>query len=572
MKTITIKRISIQMFLLVLLTFCTGLAMPPHPDLINQIQQGKMAGSYLINQKSFQERGINTPAYHPVNSVYKKGTAPFGEFKPLVLLVDFSDKSSVTDPLFFDALIFSQESNSVRDYYKEISYGNLDIIPTDLPSDIGWLRAPRTYEHYVNLQYGLGYYPQNSQKLVEDLVGLVDSMIDLSVYDNDIDGFVDAVVIIHSGAGAEFTSNPSDMWSHKWSLPFPLSSDDGVTIKDYTIQPEYWQSSGDMTIGVFCHELGHIFGLPDLYDIDGDSKGIGTWSIMSYGSWNGYLGSSPAHPDAWCRYQLGFVDPVSIHDNFEEINVAAVEEVDVIYRLWSYGESGNEYFLVENRQKVGYDSYLSGSGILVWYVDEDVFYNTCQWYPGHVQYGHYKVALKQADGLWQLEKSINYGDAGDPFPGGLLNFNFNSNSSPNSKDYMGLETYVGVNNISPSSQVMTCDFLVKPSDIDEINQNEPSDFALKQNFPNPFNSFTIISFNVYANKGTENHPIHTDLVIYNIMGQKVKTLVNETKAEGPYEILWDGKDDEGNELSSGIYLYKLKIDNFQNTKKMIILK
>ncbi|MGB2696469.1 MAG: M6 family metalloprotease domain-containing protein, partial [Candidatus Zixiibacteriota bacterium] len=448
MKPKALRWITIQIVKLVLFTFCTGLAMPPHPDLTEQFKQGKVAVPYLIQQSSFQERGINSPTYHPVNSLYRKGTAPFGEFKPLVLLVDFSDNISITDPEYFDSLIFSQESNSVGDYYREISYGNLNIIPTDLPSDIGWLRAPQTYDHYVNYQHGLGYYPYNSQKLVEDLVGLVDSMIDLSQYDNDSDGLVDAVVVIHSGSGAELTGNPSDMWSHKWSLPLPLVSGDGVAVRDYTIQPEYWYSSSDMTIGVFCHELGHIFGLPDLYDIDGDSKGIGEWSVMAYGSWNGYSGSSPAHPDAWCRYKLGFTEPIVICDNFLEMAVPAVERVDAVYKLWSFGESGNEYFLVENRQKIGYDSHLSASGILIWHVDETISYNNCQWYPGYTQYGHYKVALKQADGLWQLEKSINRGDTGDPFPGSSVNFNFNSTSSPNSYNYLEGETCVSVNNIS----------------------------------------------------------------------------------------------------------------------------
>ena len=569
----TIKQIAIQIPVFVILIFCTGLSMPPHPDLNDQIKMGKVTAPYLTHQKSFQQRGINSPTNHPVNSLYKKGTAPFGEFKPLVLLVDFSDKISVTDPILFDALLFSQESNSVRDYYREISYGNLDITPIDLPSDIGWLRAPQTYAYYVDFQHGLGYYPNNSQKLVEDLVGLVDSVVDLSLYDNDSDGFVDAVIVIHSGTGAEFSGDPNDMWSHKWSLPFPLSSDDGVIIRNFTVQPEYWQSSGDMTIGVFCHELGHIFGLPDLYDIDGDSKGIGEWSIMAYGSWGGYLGASPAHPDAWCRYKLGFADPVQINDNYTEIVVSAVEETGSIYKLWSYGESGNEYYLVENRQKIGYDSYLPGSGILIWHVDEDIHYNTCQWYPGHTQYGHYKVALKQADALWQLEKSINYGDVGDPFPGGSLNSNFNSTSSPNSKNYVGLETYVAVNNISPSAQEMTCDFLVKPSDVlDEIDQNELSDFTLKQNFPNPFNSFTIIPLMVHGQRGVENHPVQTTLIIYNIRGRKVKTLVNDARVKGYYEILWDGKDNEDNELPSGVYFYRLQTDNFQKTKKMILLK
>jgi immune inhibitor A len=574
MKLKFLRRISLQTFKLLLFTFCTALAMPPYPDLTDGIKTGKLASpDYLSDHLNYRERGINSPTYHPINSLYKKGTAPFGEFKPLVLLVDFSDKVSGTSTEYFDNLIFSGGSNSVRDYFREISYGNLDIISVDLPSDIGWLRAPQTYEYYVDHLFGLGYYPHNSQKLVEDLVALADSLVDLSQYDNDYDGYVDAVIVIHSGTGAEFTADPEDMWSHKWSLPLPFTSGDGVMIRDYTVQPEYWRWSGDMTIGVFCHELGHIFGLPDLYDIDGDSKGIGEWSLMAYGVWNGNLGSSPAHPDAWSRIELGFVDPVVISENHQEINVPAVEETGVIYRLWSYGESGNEYFLVENRQKMGYDSHIWSSGLLIWHVDETMLYNNCQWYPGYTHNGHYKVALKQADALWQLEKNMNYGDGGDPYPGNFLNSNFNSSTSPNSHNYLELETHVGVNNINSSAGMITCDFLVRPLDIkDEAKQIELSDFTLKQNFPNPFNSSTIISFRVRREQKTVKSSIPTTLKIYNVIGRMVRTLVNEEKPAGEYQVTWDGKDGDGNELSAGVYFYRLKTKSSQETKKMILLK
>ncbi len=569
------RRVFLMVCKLVLYTFCSTLAMPPHPDLADRIKKGEVAlPALLLQLNHYQDRGINSPTYHPNNSLSKKKEVHLGELKPLVLLVDFPDNSSQVHPAFFDTLVFSLESNSVRDYYREISYGNLDIIPITYPSEIGWFEAPQTYQYYANHQNGLGNYPQNSQKLVEDLVELVDSAVDFSQYDSDLDGFVDALIVVHSGTGAEFSGSPDDIWSHKWSVPYPFKlSDEGVGIKHYTMQPEYWQWANDMTIGVFCHELGHILGLPDLYDIDGDSKGIGEWSLMAYGSWNGPLGSSPAHPDAWSRFQLGFADPILISDNSQAMAVPAIEEFSAIYRLWTYGESGNEYFLIENRQKIGYDSYLPGSGLLIWHIDESMYYNNYQWYPGYTHNGHYKVALKQADGLWQLEKNINRGDGGDPFPGSSANFDFNSTSSPNSNNYLELGTHVGVNNISSSASIITCDFLVKPLDVkDEVKQSELPDFTLKQNFPNPFNSSTTISFSVHSSQRRVSSCSQTNLVIYNILGQKVRTLFNEVKPEGDYEAIWDGRDDAGVELPSGLYFYRLKSNNSQKTKKMILLK
>ena len=115
-------------------------------------------------------------------------------------------------------------------------------------------------------------------------------------------------MIIHSGPGAEFTGNVNDIWSHKWGIT--PQSRDGVLISSYAIMPEYWSTPGDITIGVFAHELGHVFGLPDLYDRDGSSRGVGRWSLMATGAWNGSLGNSPAHLDAWCKVQLGFVTPI----------------------------------------------------------------------------------------------------------------------------------------------------------------------------------------------------------------------------------------------------------------------
>ena len=100
----------------------------------------------------------------------------------------------------------------------------------------------------------------------------------------------------------------------------------------------------------------------------------------------------------------------------------------------------------------------------------------------------------------------------------------------------------------------------------------PATFCLKQNYPNPFNSATSIPFTVHGKLKTENRPVHATLDIYNILGQKVRTLVDEKKKPGCYEIVWEGKDQKGNEVGSGIYLYKLKAGDYQQVRKMVLLK
>jgi len=100
----------------------------------------------------------------------------------------------------------------------------------------------------------------------------------------------------------------------------------------------------------------------------------------------------------------------------------------------------------------------------------------------------------------------------------------------------------------------------------------PNTFELAQNYPNPFNPTTTIPFTVSGSQFMVHSPIHTTLVIYNILGQKVRTLVDEEKLPGNYSVIWDGKDYSGKEVASGIYFYQLKTKDFTDTKKMVLVR
>jgi hypothetical protein len=111
------------------------------------------------------------------------------------------------------------------------------------------------------------------------------------------------------------------------------------------------------------------------------------------------------------------------------------------------------------------------------------------------------------------------------------------------------------------------------SDVDEESgETVPSSVKLFQNYPNPFNSTTLIPFTVNSSLLTENGPIRTSLKIYNILGQEIKTLVDEEKLPGTYEISWDGMDNSGIEVASGIYFYKLRAGQHSQVKKMLLVK
>jgi immune inhibitor A len=403
---------------------------------------------------------------------------------------------------------------------------------------------------------------------------MVNPVVDFSQYDNDHDGFVDCLLVIHAGSGAEFTYDNNDFHSHKWGIVPRLK--DGVYVSSYTIQPEFWQTPGDMTIGVYAHELGHGFGLPDLYDTDYSSRGVGKWCLMSYGSWNGPngKGGSPSHPCAWCLSQMGFATPTNITANTNGQIIPPVEATGQIYRLWNSGNQGNEYFLVENRQKMLSDTYLPGEGLLIWHIDESKSGNTQEWYPTKYNLQnneHYLVALEQADGLYQLEDtsqpSSNYGDAGDPYPGNTNKTTFDAVTNPSSDSYTDGTSFVSVNNISVNGDTIQADLLVGFSAGvgDENAPSLPYGIELAQNYPNPFNPSTIISLSAEA-------PAKIKLDVFNTLGQHVKTLFDGVVGSGVSEFEWDGRNEAGHQVASGVYFYRLSQEGHVQTRRMVMLK
>ena len=123
-----------------------------------------------------------------------------------------------------------------------------------------------------------------------------------------------------------------------------------------------------------------------------------------------------------------------------------------------------------------------------------------------------------------------------------------------------------------STDCVTIKYVQSPSAVEDEAEStrKPSEFALSQNYPNPFNPSTAIKFKVQGSKFKV--PIPTTLIIYNILGQKMRTLVDEDRSPGDYAVQWDGKDDQGNQLASGVYFYQLKAGNYTSSRKMVLLK
>lgn len=373
-----------------------------------------------------------------------------GTVRVIVVLVDFDDAEMTESVDHFEELFFSTgtlPNGSVKEYFEEAS-NNLVNVTGEV---VGPYRLPETLATYSNGESGIGSAMPNARTMARDAAVASDPDVDFGPYDNDGNGFVDAFIVIHAGQGAEQTLSPDDIWSHKWVLSGGEYTADTSKIYAYLTVPE------DCRIGVCCHELGHLlFGWPDLYDTDNTSEGLGNWCLMAGGSWNGggtaQVGDIPAHPSAWCKADQGWVNVVN-HVSNSNVTVADVKDGHEIHRLWKDGTSGNEYFLVENRQQDRYDAELPGEGLLIYHVDDSLSSNSDE--------THYKVGLEQADGEEDLENANNRGDDGDPYPGVTGKRTFNNTSTPNSKSYNDANTCVAVTNISDSGPAMTARFTVR---------------------------------------------------------------------------------------------------------------
>jgi hypothetical protein len=221
-----------------------------------------------------------------------------------------------------------------------------------------------------------------------------------------------------------------------------------IRVDDYIIQPSVACSDGDLNpIGVFTHELGHAFGLPDLYDTNetnGKHAGAGIWDLMASGSWgcNNASPSKPCHMGAWSKSMLGWVDVITLAPDTDHgmLTLPPVETAATVYRVDASDGSG-EYFLLENRQRIGSDVNLYSEGLLVWQIDPD--WVSARWGGPLSSNGvnadeHMGVWLRQADGNDDLGSAGGgRGDAGDPFPGVSGNTAFHAVSNPGAISYGG---------------------------------------------------------------------------------------------------------------------------------------
>jgi len=428
-----------------------------------------------------QQMQAEKPANGPAAESEGVQSAPYGAFtgNVLFILASFTNRAGT----YTEANFASFLANNIKDYYSKVSFGRVTLNPanetfgTANNGVVGWVNLG-----FAHPDPGSATGAQN-QRITQAAILAANPYVNFASYDTNHDGYVDAnelaIVVIVAGYEESYgnTYSPS-VWGHKWSLSGAYSAPtvDGVIVGDnhggaggyvqFGEIHQYTPSDGHQaTMGIMVHELGHlIFGLPDLYDTDGSSSGLGRFCVMSYGSWGWstsdvYAGQTPVMPCAWIRYNRGWSSaPVgSGTTSFTAAGSTTATSSNTVYR--GSTSIAGEYFLAENRRPVGYDRGLerglgaSFGGMAIYHVDDSMTDNAND--------SHRWVDLEEADGT---PMGTGYGQPTDLWYQGNATA-FNDTTNPNTKLYSGSASGVSVSNISTAGTVMTANWgLHPPSD------------------------------------------------------------------------------------------------------------
>ena len=318
-----------------------------------------------------------------------------GTVRGLTVLVNFADVQAAISTDEVSALLngenYSAYGNacSVRDYYLRMSSGMLDYSNVVL----GPITLSQKRQYYVDTL------------LAEEALSLLlEQGLDLAQFDSRGESILDALSFMYAGE----TLYEGWLWPHNHYLDW---SHAGYQTNFYQITALGLNPS-NLKIGTFCHESGHMLcRFPDLYDYgrrDEDnerSAGMGSYCLMSSGNHLGE-GKIPAPICAYLRYLTGWVrETVSL--NTPARYAAKHGDYGTFYKYAT--ARPNEYFLVENRSRLGLDLFSPGSGLAVYHCD----INGSNEWQGNSSDRHYQCGLLQADAAFSLERNENTGDDGD---------------------------------------------------------------------------------------------------------------------------------------------------------------
>ncbi|NCD42283.1 MAG: M6 family metalloprotease domain-containing protein [Bacteroidia bacterium] len=396
----------------------------------------------------------------------KSGTFPTtGNNNLLMIMVNFNDTYTTYSQANFTNYMNQMGYSGIgsfKDFYYENSWGQLTINTTVT----AWVNVSKSHNYYG--QNDINGYDTYPHELVYEAINLVDPTVDFSQFDNDLDGEVDGIAIIHQGYGEEASGNSNDIWSHSYSIYGLYTSaqctKDGVLVYDYTIQPELLSTggyNGMSTIGVMCHEFGHNMGAPDYYDTDyatnGQYDGTGDWDLMGGGSWNAIgsnpPGSQPAHHNIYTKVSYNWL--IS-----NQINTPGAFQLQPTLTnpkaYYYYTQTSNEYYLLENRQQSlsNFEAALPGSGMIIYHVDQN--HITTNWSSNTINISAHQGLYPKDAGKGGINTS------GCPFPGITNNTSFTDISTPNSKAWNGSNTTKPITDITQTGGTVSFNFMLPP--------------------------------------------------------------------------------------------------------------
>ena len=392
-----------------------------------------------------------------------------GTKKGLIILVQFTDSKfkSGHDLALYERIANDENYSgnnfrgSIKDYFKAQSHGLFE-----LDFDVAGI---------CQLQHTYAYYGKNSndndvragQMVAEACLWAHEHGTDFSKYDWDGDGEVDQVFVLYAGHGeASYDKDPDTIWPH---MHYLSASDyrkslslDGVTVDTYACSCELNGDGNLDGIGTFCHEFSHCMGFPDLYDTSyAGWFGMGDFDLMCSGSYNGDS-KCPAGYSAYEKAECGWLTLKDMTNIEQETSIVGVQPMSADGDAYIIKNKGHEdeYYILENRQKTGWDSYLPASGLMITHVDYDA--DIWDWNmpntPGKYEdaNGNTKTNDHQRLTIFRAGKSTDeYGDASDLYPYGSNN-SLTKTSSPaatlhntnsDGSNYM----HIDINNIAVKS-------------------------------------------------------------------------------------------------------------------------
>ena len=354
-----------------------------------------------------------------------------GEVHSLVILVQFADTKFSTvgsdAHQFFNNMLnepgftYSNGANgSARDFYLNSSNGRFqpqfDVI--------GPVTLPEKYSYYGANQGSSVDNPARLEQFVREACTLADPLVDFSQYDHNQDGYIDNIYFFYAGKGEADSGDGNAIWPHS-AYYSDMAKDaglsetslklDGIEVGNYTCSNEINgtlitpQPAG---IGTFVHEFGHVLGLADHYDVNYGMTTFapGSFDTMAQASYNNN-GNTPAAFSAYERACLGWLDLTVLKNGVDSLNVLPdLNDSNKAYVVPVRGTNDEEYFIMENRQKKGWDAFIPGHGMLLWHID----YDAKAWEKNELNITgtHQRVDIVEAD-----NKLTDNTRAGDPFPG-----------------------------------------------------------------------------------------------------------------------------------------------------------